>query len=49
MQRQPTTDTPPQELPETHTMAKWTPFPHAGGYQFDAASVKKHWALILWI
>ena len=25
-------------------MAKWTPFPHAGDYQFDAASVKKHWA-----
>jgi tetratricopeptide (TPR) repeat protein len=27
-----------------HTMAKWTPFPHAGDYRFDAASVKKHWA-----
>lgn len=25
-------------------MAKWTPFPHAGDYRFDAASVKKHWA-----
>ena len=25
-------------------MAKWTPFPHPGDYQFDAASVKKHWA-----
>ena len=25
-------------------MAKWTPFPHAGDYPFDAASVKKHWA-----
>lgn len=25
-------------------MAKWTPFPHAGDYGFDAASVKKHWA-----
>ena len=25
-------------------MAKWTPFPHAGDYAFDAASVKKHWA-----
>lgn len=25
-------------------MAKWTPFPHAGDYTFDAASVKKHWA-----
>lgn len=25
-------------------MAKWTPFPHAGDYAFDTASVKKHWA-----
>ena len=25
-------------------MAKWTLFPHAGDYQFDAASVKKQWA-----
>ena len=25
-------------------MAKWTPFPHAGDYRFDAASVKKQWA-----
>lgn len=25
-------------------MAKWTPFPHAGDYAFDAASVKKNWA-----
>jgi len=25
-------------------MAKWTPFPHAGDYAFDAAGVKKHWA-----
>ena len=25
-------------------MAKWTPFPHAGDYQFDAASLKKQWA-----
>lgn len=25
-------------------MAKWTPFPHAGDYRFDAAGVKKHWA-----
>lgn len=25
-------------------MAKWTPFPHAGDYPFDAASVKKRWA-----
>ena len=25
-------------------MAKWTPFPHAGDYAFDAASVKKQWA-----
>ncbi len=24
-------------------MAKWTAFPHPGEYQFDAASVKKHW------
>ena len=24
-------------------MAKWTPFPHAGDYTFDAASVKKNW------
>lgn len=24
-------------------MAQWTPFPHAGDYQFDAASVKKQW------
>ena len=25
-------------------MAKWTAFPHAGDYDFDAASVKKSWA-----
>lgn len=25
-------------------MAKWTAFPHAGEYTFDAASLKKHWA-----
>ena len=25
-------------------MAKWTPFPHAGQYQYDAAQLKKHWA-----
>lgn len=25
-------------------MAKWTAFPHLGDYQFDAASLKKHWA-----
>ena len=25
-------------------MDKWTPFPHAGDYAFDAASVKKQWA-----
>jgi len=25
-------------------MAKWTAFPHAGDYSFDAASVKKNWA-----
>lgn len=25
-------------------MAKWTAFPHAGEYEFDAASVKKNWA-----
>jgi len=25
-------------------MAKWTPFPHAGDYQFNAASLTKHWA-----
>ena len=24
-------------------MAKWTPFPHAGDYAFDAASLKKSW------
>ena len=24
-------------------MAKWTPFPHAGDYTFDAVSVKKNW------
>ena len=24
-------------------MAKWTPFPHAGDYDFDAASLKKSW------
>ena len=24
-------------------MAKWTAFPHAGEYSFDAASVKKNW------
>jgi tetratricopeptide (TPR) repeat protein len=26
------------------TMAKWTAFPHAGEYPFDAAKVTKHWA-----
>ena len=25
-------------------MAKWTAFPHAGDYEFDAASIKKNWA-----
>jgi hypothetical protein len=25
-------------------MAKWTPFPYAGDYEFDATSLKKHWA-----
>ena len=25
-------------------MAQWTPFPHAGDYAFDAASLKKNWA-----
>jgi tetratricopeptide (TPR) repeat protein len=25
-------------------MAKWTAFPHAGDYDFDAAGLKKHWA-----
>ncbi|MDB5848353.1 MAG: hypothetical protein JWP29_2105 [Rhodoferax sp.] len=25
-------------------MAKWTPFPHAGDYTFDAASTRKSWA-----
>jgi hypothetical protein len=25
-------------------MAKWTPFPYAGEYEFDAASLKKNWA-----
>ena len=25
-------------------MAKWTTFPYTGQYNFDAASVKKHWA-----
>ncbi len=25
-------------------MAKWTAFPHAGDYAFDATSLKKHWA-----
>lgn len=25
-------------------MANWTPFPYAGDYAFDAASVKKNWA-----
>ncbi len=25
-------------------MAKWTAFPHAGDYSFDAASLKKNWA-----
>ncbi len=25
-------------------MAKWTAFPHAGDYEFDAASLKKSWA-----
>jgi tetratricopeptide (TPR) repeat protein len=25
-------------------MTKWTPFPYAGEYEFDAASLKKHWA-----
>ncbi|MBY0411664.1 MAG: hypothetical protein K2Q97_16450 [Burkholderiaceae bacterium] len=24
-------------------MAKWTPFPHAGDYRFDASSVKRQW------
>lgn len=26
------------------TVTKWTAFPHLGDYQFDAASVRKHWA-----
>ncbi len=25
-------------------MAKWTSFPHAGQYQYDAAQLKKHWS-----
>jgi hypothetical protein len=25
-------------------MAKWTPFPYAGEYEFDATSLKKNWA-----
>ena len=25
------------------TMAKWTAFPHAGEFAYDAASVKKNW------
>ena len=25
-------------------MAQWTPFPHAGEYRFDAASVKEQWS-----
>ena len=25
-------------------MAKWSAFPHAGEYPFDAASVQRHWA-----
>jgi len=25
-------------------MARWTAFPHAGNFPFDAASVKKHWS-----
>ena len=25
-------------------MTQWTPFPHAGDYAFDAASLKKNWA-----
>ena len=25
-------------------MAKWTPFPHAGDYAFDAGRVKKNWS-----
>ena len=25
-------------------MAKWTPFPYAGEYEFDVASLKKNWA-----
>ena len=25
-------------------MAKWTAFPHAGDYEFDAAGVRKHWS-----
>lgn len=25
-------------------MAPWTPFPHAGDYRFDAASLTQHWA-----
>ena len=31
-------------LSETLSMAKWTSFPHAGDYRFDATSVKKQWA-----
>jgi hypothetical protein len=27
-------------------MAKWTAFPHAGAFSFDAASVKKNWAAL---
>ncbi len=26
------------------TVTRWTAFPHLGDFQFDAASVKKHWA-----
>ncbi len=29
---------------EETEMGKWTLFPYAGDYQFDAASVKKHWS-----
>lgn len=25
-------------------MARWTPFPHAGDYRFDVASVKNLWS-----
>src|SRR4051812_31872223 len=26
------------------TMAKWTAFPHAGEFRYDAAGVRKHWS-----